>query len=162
MAADRLTFEPSVSLPKREHFVIRNAFVLSMDDAIGELENADLEVRDGSIIAVGVGLEAAGAIEIGGSDMIVMPGFVDTHMHLWSTLFRNLPRPDRGYYDLLFGLAPHFSAEDFYCSVRLGLAESLNAGITTILNFSHNTRTPVHADAEIVAHIESGLRGRYS
>jgi cytosine/adenosine deaminase-related metal-dependent hydrolase len=133
-----------------------------MDDAIGELESADVEVRDGSIIAIGIGLEAAGAMEIGGSGMIVMPGFVDTHLHLWSTLFRNLPRADRGYYDLLFGLAPHFNAEDFYHSVRLALAESVNAGITTILNFSHNTRTPAHADAEIVAHIESGLRGRYS
>jgi 5-methylthioadenosine/S-adenosylhomocysteine deaminase len=162
MPSDRLTFEPNVTLPEREHIVIRNAFVLSIDTEIGDLEYADVHVRDGLIFAVGVGLDAGDATEIDGSGMIVMPGFVDAHWHLWSTLFRNLLRTDRGYFDLLFGLAPHFSAEDFNRSVRLALAEATNAGITTVLNFSHNTRTPAHADAEIAAHIECGLRGRYS
>jgi 5-methylthioadenosine/S-adenosylhomocysteine deaminase len=162
MASDISHFEPKRTLPKRVDIVVRNAFILSVDPEIGNLEDADVHVRDGMIIAVGVGLDTGDAAEIDGNGMIVMPGFVDTHWHLWSTLFRNLLRGDRGYYDLLFGLAPHFSAEDFYRSVRLGLAEATSAGITTILNFSHNTRTPAHADAEIAAHIESGLRGRFS
>ena len=162
MPGDRLKFEPRASLPAREHFVIRSAHVVSVDSDIGDLENADIHVRDGSIVAVGIGLDAPGAMEINGSGQIVMPGFVDAHWHLWSTFFRNLLRSDRDYYDLLVGLAPHFSADDFYRSVRLALAEAISVGITTVLNFSHNTRTPEHADAEIAAHIESGLRGRYS
>ena len=162
MASDSSRFEPKLVLPKRADIVVRKAHILSVDREIGNLEGADVHVRDGMIIAVGVGLDAGDAAEIDGSGMIVMPGFVDTHWHLWSTLFRNLLCGDRGYYDLLFGLAPHFSAEDFYRSVRLALAEATSAGITTILNFSHNTRSPAHADAEIAAHIESGLRGRYS
>ena len=162
MSPNSLRFEPKLKLPKRSDFVIRNGYILSVDAEIGNLDGADLHVRNGIIIAIGVGLDAGKAIEIDGSGMIVMPGFIDTHWHLWSTLFRNLLRPDRGYFDLLYGLAPHFSAVDFYHSVRLALAEATSAGITTILNFSHNTRTPAHADAEIAAHVESGLRGRYS
>ncbi len=162
MPTDRLNFEPPVALPDREHFVIRHAHILSVDSDIGDLENGDIHVRDGSIIAVGRALEADGAREFDGDGMIVMPGFVDAHWHLWSTLYRNLQRTDRGYFDLLSGLAQHFSTEDFYRSVRLALAEAVSAGITTILNFSHNTRTSAHADAEIAAHIESGLLGRYS
>ena len=162
MASDISRFAPNLAFPKRADMVVRKAHILSVDSEIGNLECADVHVRDGMIIAVGVGLDAGDAAEIDGRGMIVMPGIVDTHWHLWSTLFRNLLRSDRSYYDLLFGLAPHFSAEDIYRSVRLALAEATSAGITTILNFSHNTRTPAHADAEIAAHIECGLRGRYS
>ena len=44
----------------------------------------------------------------------------------------------------------------------LGLVELANAGITTVHNWSHNTRTPAHADAELRAHRESMLRARYA
>src|SRR6185503_9644344 len=47
-------------------------------------------------------------------------------------------------------------------SVLLGLVELANAGITTVHNWSHNTRTPAHADAELRAHRESMLRARYA
>src|SRR5581483_2960211 len=47
-------------------------------------------------------------------------------------------------------------------SVRLGLVEAANAGITTVHNWSHNTRTPAHADAELRAHRDAGVRARYS
>ena len=43
-----------------------------------------------------------------------------------------------------------------------GLAELASAGITTVHNWSHNTRSPAHADAELQAHRESRLRARYS
>ena len=44
----------------------------------------------------------------------------------------------------------------------LGLVELANAGVTTVHNWSHNTRTPAHADAELRAHRESMLRALYS
>ena len=90
MASDSSRFEPKLVLPKRADIVVRKAHILSVDREIGNLEGADVHVRDGMIIAVGVGLDAGDAAELDGSGMIVMPGFVDTHWHLWSTLFRNL------------------------------------------------------------------------
>ena len=46
--------------------------------------------------------------------------------------------------------------------MRLSLAEALTAGVTTTHNWAHNVRSPAHADAEVRAMRESGLRGRFA
>jgi cytosine/adenosine deaminase-related metal-dependent hydrolase len=52
--------------------------------------------------------------------------------------------------------------EDSYRSVRLGLAEALSAGVTTVHNWAHNVRSSDHADAELSAMRDAGLRGRFA
>ncbi len=127
------------------------------------LPRADVHVRDGRIEAVGPDLAAAGAEVIDATDMIVMPGFVDTHYHMWSALGRNFVGDGGfGYFPAKNATSKLYTAEDFYASVTLGLVELANAGITTVHNWSHNTRTPAHADAELRAHRESMLRARYA
>ena len=122
-----------------------------------------MHVRDGRIEAVGPDLTAAGAEVIDATDMIVMPGFVDTHYHMWSALGRNFVGDGGfGYFPAKNATSKLYTAEDFYGSVMLGLVELANAGITTVHNWSHNTRTPAHADAELRAHRESMLRARYA
>jgi len=71
-------------------FVIRNAYVLTMDGALGDLPNADVHVRNGAIAAVGRALQAPGAERIDGAGMLVLPGLVETHWHIWGTLLRSL------------------------------------------------------------------------
>ncbi len=56
----------------------------------------------------------------------------------------------------------HFTPQDIYAGVRLGVAEGLLSGITTVHNWSHNTVGPAHADAEIQALKDIGIRGRFS
>ena len=126
------------------------------------LPRADVHVRDGRIEAVGPDLTAAGAEVIDATDMIVMPGFIDTHYHMWSALGRNFVGDGFGYFPAKNATSKLFTPEDFYASVMLGLVELANAGITTVHNWSHNTRTPAHADAELRAHRESMLRARYA
>jgi cytosine/adenosine deaminase-related metal-dependent hydrolase len=46
--------------------------------------------------------------------------------------------------------------------VKLGLVDAVNSGITTVHNWSHNTRTPAHADAELRAHLDTHVRARYA
>ena len=128
----------------------------------GVLPRGDVHVRDGRIEAVGPDLAAAGAEVIDATDMIVMPGFVDTHYHMWSALGRNFVGDGFGYFPAKNATSKLFTPEDFYNSVMLGLVELANAGITTVHNWSHNTRTPAHADAELRAHRESMLRARYA
>jgi 5-methylthioadenosine/S-adenosylhomocysteine deaminase len=67
------------TLPARGEFVVRGGHVLTMDASLGDLPGGDVHVRDGAIVAVGVNLDAPAAQVIDGRDLIVMPGFVDTH-----------------------------------------------------------------------------------
>jgi 5-methylthioadenosine/S-adenosylhomocysteine deaminase len=152
------------SRPALGEFVVRGANVLTMDPALGDLASGDVHVRDGAIIAVGPGLAAAGAESIEGRGMICMPGFIDTHWHLWTSNLRPIVRVDdaeRGYFPVTAKLGPHYTPQDSYRAVRLGLAEALSAGVTTVHNWAHNVRSPAHADAEVAAQRDMGVRGRF-
>jgi 5-methylthioadenosine/S-adenosylhomocysteine deaminase len=72
-----------------ERTVIRNAIVLSMDPTIGEHLDADVLIEREKIAAVRPNIGPVDGREIDGKDMIVMPGFVDTHRHTWQSLLRN-------------------------------------------------------------------------
>jgi 5-methylthioadenosine/S-adenosylhomocysteine deaminase len=152
------------SRPALGEFVVRGANVLTMDPALGDLASGDVHVRDGAIIAVGPGLAAAVAESIEGRGMICMPGFIDTHWHLWTSNLRPIVRVDdaeRGYFPVTAKLGPHYTPQDSYRAVRLGLAEALSAGVTTVHNWAHNVRSPAHADAEVAAQRDMGVRGRF-
>ena len=156
---------PAATLPARGEFVVRGAHVLSMDDAIGDFPSGDVHVRDGAIVAVAASVPAPGAQVIDGKGMICMPGFVDTHWHHWTTCLRPAMRaddPKKTYFPVTFALGLHYQPEDSYRSVRLGIAEALSAGITTTHNWAHNVRSPAHADAEVKAMRDSGIRGRFA
>lgn len=147
----------------RGEYLIAGGAVVSVDPEIGILVPGDVHVRDGAIVAVGEELSAEGAERIDASRMIVMPGLVETHFHMWSSLGRNFIM-DEGfeYFPAKWATAALYEPEDFYRSVKLGLVDAINAGITTVHNWSHNTRTPAHADAELAAHRDTRVRARYS
>ena len=106
----------------RGTYLIRNGAVITVDKA-GVLPRADILVRDGRIEAVGPDLAAAGAEIIDATDMIVMPGFVDTHYHMWSALGRNFVGDGFGYFAAKNATSKLFEPADFYNSVMLGLVE---------------------------------------
>jgi cytosine/adenosine deaminase-related metal-dependent hydrolase len=152
-------------LPARGEIVVRGGRILSMDASIGDIAVGDVHVRDGAIVAVGANVAAPGAQVIDGRDMIVMPGFVDTHWHLWCTSLRMAIRaddPKEGYFPTTIRVGRHCKPEDSAIGVRLGVAEGLLSGITTVHDWSHNTVSPAHADAEIEALKAMGVRARFS
>jgi 5-methylthioadenosine/S-adenosylhomocysteine deaminase len=149
-------------LVSRGHYLIKGGAVVTVDSALGVLPRGDVHIRDGRIEAVGPNLSAPGAETIDATDMIVMPGFIDTHYHMWSAIGRNFIGDGFGYFAAKSATTRLFTPEDFYRSVMLGLVELANGGVTTVHNWSHNTRTPAHADAELRAHRESMLRARYA
>jgi 5-methylthioadenosine/S-adenosylhomocysteine deaminase len=69
-------------LPPRGEFVVRKAYVVTMDPKLGDIPRGDVHVRNGALIAVGPNLTAPGVEEIDGSNRIALPGFIDTHFHL--------------------------------------------------------------------------------
>ena len=153
------TEKPEVS---RGNYLIKGGAVITVDPALGTFPTADVLVRNGAIAGVGPDLTAEGAEVIDASRMIVMPGLIDSHYHMWSTIGRNF-LSDGGfeYYPAKWATAEHYGPKDFYNSVMLGLAELANGGITTVHNWSHNNRSAEHVNAELQAH-RLLLRARYS
>jgi cytosine/adenosine deaminase-related metal-dependent hydrolase len=160
-AADR---KKGATSQARGEFVIRDAAVISMDSAIGDFAKGDVHVRDGVIVAVGASINAPRAMVIDGADMIALPGLIDTHWHMWESVARNLAGDDAktGYFPHSRTLGVLFAPEDNARGVRLGLAEALHSGITTVHNWSHNVLSPAYAEAELAVHREAGGRARYS
>lgn len=151
-------------LPERSDLLLQNAYLYPLDPEVPE-GIGDLLVIDGAIAAVGRGLTAPDGVErIDSRGSLVLPGFIDTHWHLWNSLLRGTvgDAPNRDYFSVKRGLAPHFEAEDFYWSARFALAEAVLNGITTVHNWDHNVQGAEDVDANLQAQLDSGLRGRFS
>lgn len=150
--------------PDRMDVLLRGGNLLTMDPAIPDGE-ADLLVVDGAIADVGQGLSApAGVEELDARGFLILPGFVDTHWHLWNTLLRGTvgDSPERDYFRVKRAIAPHYTVDDFYWSARLALAEAVDCGYTTVHNWDHNVRDAEDVDANIRAQLDAGVRGRFS
>jgi 5-methylthioadenosine/S-adenosylhomocysteine deaminase len=108
----------------RGTYLFKGGAVITVDPKLGTLPRADVLVRNGAIEAVGPDLAAKDAEVIDAADMIVMPGLIDSHYHMWSALGRNFLF-DGGfeYFQAKWATAELYSADDFYNSVMLGLAE---------------------------------------
>ena len=150
-------------LPPREHFVIRGAYVLTMDAALGEFAQGDVHIRNGEIVAVGPALTTPGAAVVDGANAIVLPGLVETHWHLWTTLLRGMVghSSDQFYFPMSGALGRVFRPADVYQGVRLSSVEALYGGVTTVTDWSHNNQTREHSEANIKAIADSGIRARY-
>ena len=147
----------------RSEFLIRNAYVLTMD-AAGDIAGGDVHVRGGAIAAVGRNLTAPGAEIIDGTGMLVLPGFVETHWHVWTTLLRSLSgdRQEHGYFPTSRTVGTFYTAEDMYAAGKLAAAEAVHSGITFLHDWCHNVRAPEYAEAALRALAESGIRARFS
>jgi cytosine/adenosine deaminase-related metal-dependent hydrolase len=147
--------------------LLTGATVVTMDPALGVLSEGDVLIEGEVIAAVGEDLRAQGAatdaVVIDASGCVVAPGFVDTHRHAWETQLRRvMPDVDDlgGYVTTtLLGYAPVYRPHDMYVGTRLAALTALDSGITTMLDFSHNSRTAAHSDAAVQALADSGIRG---
>jgi 5-methylthioadenosine/S-adenosylhomocysteine deaminase len=148
--------------------VIRSGHVVTMDPELGDLPDGDVLVASGRIAAVGTGLDAPGAQEIDARGMIIAPGLVDTHWHMWNTLLRSMsggmPGEDgpAGYFPVTVRLGRAFTDDDIYQGTLLASAEAISSGITTVHDWCHNVRSPAYAEAGLRALADSGLRARFS
>ena len=144
--------------------LIKNGVVLTLDKSVGNFHQADVLIEGTKISAVGPNLNAADSEVIDASDMIVMPGFIDTHRHVWEGILRNIGTDmplegDSSYLNIIQNtLAPAYRPEDAYIGNLVGLYGAIDAGITTLLDWSHIQATREHADAVIKALQESGMR----
>jgi 5-methylthioadenosine/S-adenosylhomocysteine deaminase len=148
-----------------DRILIKNAIVLSQDPSIGELPEADVLVDDDRIADVGPNLSADGAEVIDATGDIVIPGFVDTHRHTWETSIRtSAPDYTLGAYfsAILDKFAPNYRPDDVLAGNRWGAIECANAGITTLVDWSHIMNTPEHADAAVEGLRDAGIRSVFA
>ena len=141
--------------------LIRNGTVISMDPDIGDLTGADVLVDGDKIAEIGSDLAADGTDVIDASGMIVMPGFVNAHLHTWQTGIRGIAGDwsiPQYLHHMHANLATRFTAEDTYAANVVGALNQINNGATTIFDWCHNNATPAHSDAAIDGLFESGVR----
>ncbi len=135
--------------------VLRHGTVLTMDDARTVLSDADVLVVGERIEAVGRQLDVPeGTVEIDATDGIIMPGMVDTHRHMWQTAMRGYGADWTLTQYFVWNYLEHgkkFRPEDIYAGNLLSAVESIEAGVTTTVDWSHGLQTVDHAEAAVDA-----------
>ena len=151
-------------LPSRGEFIVRHGYVLTMDPGLGDIPDGDVHAKNGEIVAVGKNLKAPGAQVLDGHRMIVLPGMVDTHWHMWTTYLRCMAgdKMEDGYFPVTTVYGEAMKPEDMYHSTRLAAAEAIYSGTTTLNDECHNIRSLDYAVSDIRALRETGIRARFS
>lgn len=142
--------------------VFKGGTIITMDASVPNLAAGDVLVEGDRIVAVGANVQADGAEVIDASGSIVMPGLIDAHHHMWLGVMRRMmPDVDDlfAYIDVVAErLGSHYRPLDMYLSTRLTALASLDAGITTVIDACHNSRSPEHSDAALDALEQAGIR----
>jgi cytosine/adenosine deaminase-related metal-dependent hydrolase len=145
--------------------LIKDGCVLSLDPATGDFEKADILIEGKKIVAVKPNISAPNATVIDASKCVVMPGFVDTHRHMWEGFLRN-SLPDGSLMDYIALIQKKFGAnyqpEDCYIANLLSTLGCIDVGVTTVLDWSHIQNSPEHTDACIKGLQESGVRSVFA
>jgi 5-methylthioadenosine/S-adenosylhomocysteine deaminase len=152
--------------PGQEKTLIRGATILSMDPDVGDLEQGDLVVEGSQISDVRSRIEATDVgEEIDATGCIVIPGFIDTHRHMWQAVMRGYA-PHYTLHDyftrIMVEMAPSVLPRDVYLGNLLSAQAALGAGVTTVQDISNIQQNPEHADAAVQALRESGLRAVFA
>jgi 5-methylthioadenosine/S-adenosylhomocysteine deaminase len=144
--------------------LIKGGTVISMDSRTGDFAKGDVLVNGSMIEKIGKSIRSPGATVIYAAGMIVMPGFVNAHIHTWQTGIRgvagNWSIPE--YLQTMHAkIAPRYTAHDTYLGNLVGALNQINLGATTIFDWCHNNATPAHTDAAIDGLREAGIRALF-
>lgn len=148
--------------------LLKGGCVLSLDKKVGNFHKANVLIEGTKIAAVGPRVSAGDAEVIDATDMIVMPGFVDTHRHIWEGILRNIGTDiplegEESYLAFVLNkLAPVYRPEDVYIGNLVSALGAIDAGITTLLDWSHIQASPDHTDQGIKALQDSGIRAVFA
>ena len=151
--------------PGQRRVLLRGATVLTMDPQLGDLARGDVLLNGAVIEAVGPDLGAQvtdpDVLVLDLPGMIVLPGLVDGHRHCWQNQLRRLicDADIDEYIAMTHGsTALHYRPADMFAGDLISLLGAIDSGVTCVLDFSHNSRSPDHSDAVFDAYRESGAR----
>jgi cytosine/adenosine deaminase-related metal-dependent hydrolase len=152
-------------------YLIKGGAVMSMDPAVGNFAQADVLVEGKTIVQIAPSISATGlAGTIDARGKVVMPGFIDTHHHLFETSLRSYladgllfdgldPDITQNYFQkILSTFAPVYRPSDVYINTLFGALSQLDTGVTTVMDVSQIHHSPEHTEASIRALKDSGQR----
>ncbi|MCC7483845.1 MAG: amidohydrolase family protein [Burkholderiales bacterium] len=146
--------------------LIKNATIVSVDPAIGVVHGGDILIDADRIVEVARGIGADNAETTDASDFIVLPGFVNAHIHTWEFPLRGIGADwvsKRDYHGNMHrNMAMHFQAQDVRVANLLGALNQINHGTTTIFDWCHVVRDSEMTDAAIDGLEESGIRAVFA
>lgn len=142
--------------------LFKGGTIITMDGTTAAPPVGDILVEGDRIAAIGADLSAVDAEVIDATGSIVMPGLIDAHHHMWLGVMRRMmPDVDDlfAYIDVVAEtLGAHYRPLDMHLSTRLTALACLDAGITTVIDACHSSRSPEHTDAALDALDDSGIR----
>ena len=137
--------------------LIKNGYLVSMDSA-GSRFFGDLLIEGKKIKQIAPKVDVIADKVIDATDRLVLPGFVQSHIHLCQSLLRGQAddQPLLDWLDTITSLEFRHSPETLYASARIGIAEMIKSGTTSIIDMG----TLHHQDSIFMAIDESGIRAQ--
>ncbi|TCP55290.1 cytosine/adenosine deaminase-related metal-dependent hydrolase [Tamaricihabitans halophyticus] len=141
--------------------LITGGDVLVGDPLRGEVRRADVLIEDGTIVSIGTDLGTVDAERLDATGTWIIPGFVDTHRHLWQTTMRAVTANwnlNEYFWCIRNNHAGLHGAEDAYAGQFAGALDALSAGVTTTIDHCHIMNSPDHADEAVRGITDAGIR----
>lgn len=143
--------------------LIKNCAVLSEEKESGYIENMNIVVEGNRIIYIGSeSKEGPFGRVIDGSDMLAIPGLINSHTHSSEVYFKGTTDclPLEMWLMNLFGLCGEYSDRDVYLSSIVGAIEMLKTGTTSLLDhfWSNPDAGEVQLGAAMQAYSDIGIR----
>ncbi|UOY89119.1 amidohydrolase family protein [Bacillus glycinifermentans] len=145
--------------------LFRGAAIVTLDPKLKNIEKGDMLIEGSTIVDVAESIQASDAEVIDASNMVIMPGLVDTHRHVWESVIRGIGADwslqtylNRIYYGNYGAMR---RPEDDWVANYSGALEALDAGVTTLLDWTM-IESPDHTDQLIAGLKEAGIRAVFA
>jgi 5-methylthioadenosine/S-adenosylhomocysteine deaminase len=140
--------------------LLRGGYVLTMDESLGDIPRGDVLIDGDRIAQVGPAVDGTADEIIDAAGMLVLPGLIDSHIHLWQEPLRGLATECWAgeYFPTVHPLSGRYRAPDMHTATYGGAVEALSHGTTTVVDFCHSVNSPEHADASVEALRRAGIR----
>lgn len=151
-----------------ERLLITGGFVVTGDPMIGDIPVGDVFIEDGVITSI-TARTAEDCARVIGCDVKVIdatgyyvtPGMVDTHRHMWESVLR-AAAIDFTFGEYFTGIlnrySPALTAADMKLAGMIAAYEAIDGGVTTVLDWCHDTLTIDHAQGAIDGMKATGIR----